>query len=256
MKENRLILSEEEKRELGVKFKGDVYCCEWGALPTHLKTKTKLGEMSLNAPKKAAAQIYTKMGIFDLYDVNDATKKGVYDGFTVISHELEAWEWKDNPTQYVILDTETTGFARYDEVIQLSVVDLNGTVLFDSYFKPKAKSHPGALKIHKLTDEFLSDKPKFEEKWEEIQEVLAGKTIIIHNELFDRRLLSQTCQRYKLTPGIEFKTCCSMRYFQKRIGISKLGEILSHLNLMVDANTLHNSLVDCQMLVKALNTPH
>lgn len=256
MKEGRLILSKEEKRELGIKFKGDVYRCDWGLLPTHLKTKTKLGEMNLNVPKKAVAQIYTKLGIFDLYDVNEATKKGVYDDFKVVSRDLEDWEWKGNSANYVVLDTETTGFARYDEVIQLSIVDLNGEVLFDSYFNPTVKSHPEALKVHKLTHEFLSDKPKFQEKWEEIQQLLTGKIIIIHNELFDRRLLSQTCRRYSLSSEAEFETCCSMRYFQRRLGISKLGEVLTHLELIDNTDTLHNSLVDCQILVKALNTPH
>lgn len=256
MKEDRLMLSKEEKRELGIDFEGDVYCCEWKQLPPNLKTKTKLDETGLNPPEQIEAKILTKIGLFDLYDLNKAKKKGSYDGFKTTRYELTNKEWVSSPTDYVVLDTETTGVCKKDEVIQLSIASLNGEVLFNSYFKPTVESHPRALKVHKITHEFLRDKPLFKDKWEEIERLLIGKTIIIHNEIFDVRLLSQTCQRYGITHSAEFKTCCSMRYFQRMIGISKLEDILKELGVKQDDKPLHNSLTDCEMLVKALNSPY
>lgn len=39
----------------------------------------------------------------------------------------------------IALDTETTGFKEDDEVLQLSIVDAKGKVLFNQYFKPNIK---------------------------------------------------------------------------------------------------------------------
>ena len=249
----KIRLNELEKKRLNIDFEGDVYCCEWGELPSYLKSKTKINERNLIVPQEIAAKIYTKIGVFDLYNIDEAKKKGEYDSFRITPHQLTFKEWVNNPDEYVVLDTETTGFAKCDEVIQLSIVDMNNKILFNSYFKPTVESHPRALEVHKLTNQFLADKPKFSEKWEEIAKLLENKIIIIHNEMFDIRLLNQTCERYGIKTNINLNTCCSMRYFEREMGISKLENILKELSLIKDGKELHNSLIDCQMLVKALN---
>ena len=251
---SKIKLKEKEKKRLNIDFKGDVYCCEWNELPGHLKSKTKINERNLIVPENIAAKIYTKIGVFELYNINEAKKKGEYDSFKTTSHQLAFKEWVDNPDKYVVLDTETTGFAKHDEVIQLSIVGMSNEILFNSYFKPTVESHPKALELHRLTNQFLSDKPYFADKWEEIERLLENKIIIIHNEMFDVRLLNQTCGRYEIKSNTNFNTCCSMRYFERTIGISKLENILKELSLIEDGKELHDSLIDCQMLVKALNT--
>ena len=37
---------------------------------------------------------------------------------------------------FIVIDTETTGMTADDEVIELAVVDMDGTVLYDSTFCP------------------------------------------------------------------------------------------------------------------------
>ena len=38
----------------------------------------------------------------------------------------------------IVIDTETTGFnAKTDELLQVSIIDTDGNVLFDSFFKPQ-----------------------------------------------------------------------------------------------------------------------
>ena len=39
--------------------------------------------------------------------------------------------------KYIVLDTETTGLnAAEDELLQVSIIDNEGAVLFDSYIRP------------------------------------------------------------------------------------------------------------------------
>ena len=69
----------------------------------------------------------------------------------------------------IILDTETTGLnARTgDRIIEIGCVELLNRRLTGNnlhfYVNPGRDSDPGALAVHGLTTEFLSDKPKFAE---------------------------------------------------------------------------------------------
>ncbi|MBS1104300.1 hypothetical protein JK202_15020 [Gluconobacter sp. Dm-62] len=59
----------------------------------------------------------------------------------------------------IILDVETTGISSYDEVIEISVSDLNGDILFYSRIKPTVKISSGALRLHGVSDEMLKNEP-------------------------------------------------------------------------------------------------
>ena len=67
----------------------------------------------------------------------------------------------------LVLDTETTGLnARTgDRIIEIGCVELINRRLTGNnlhfYVNPERDSDPGALAVHGLTTEFLSDKPKF-----------------------------------------------------------------------------------------------
>jgi DNA polymerase-3 subunit epsilon len=91
----------------------------------------------------------------------------------------------------LVLDTETTGLnARTgDRIIEIGCVELINRRLTGNnlhfYINPGRDSDPGALAVHGLTTEFLSDKPKFGEIASELREFLADAELIIHNAPFD-----------------------------------------------------------------------
>lgn len=91
----------------------------------------------------------------------------------------------------IVLDTETTGLnpRSGDRVIEIGCVELQNRRLtgnnFHSYVNPERDSEDGALAVHGLTTEFLSDKPKFAEIADELRSYLKGAQIIIHNAPFD-----------------------------------------------------------------------
>ncbi|WP_034294042.1 DNA polymerase III subunit epsilon [Herbaspirillum sp. RV1423] len=91
----------------------------------------------------------------------------------------------------IVLDTETTGLnARTgDRVIEIGCVELLNRQLTGNnlhfYINPERDSEEGALAVHGLTTEFLSDKPKFAEIADEFRDYVRGAEIIIHNAPFD-----------------------------------------------------------------------
>lgn len=91
----------------------------------------------------------------------------------------------------VVLDTETTGLSYKDgdRVIEIGCVEmisrrLTGKV-FHEYLNPGREISPGAMRVHGISNAFLSDKPTFEMIAEAFKEFIAGAELIIHNAPFD-----------------------------------------------------------------------
>src|SRR5476651_1923204 len=104
----------------------------------------------------------------------------------------------------IVLDTETTGLNPKlgNRVIEIGCVELHNRMLtgnnFHVYINPERDSEEGALNVHGLTTEFLSDKPKFHEIVEDLRSYIAGAEVIIHNAPFDLGFLNHEFARLKL----------------------------------------------------------
>lgn len=58
------------------------------------------------------------------------------------------------------------------------------------YLNPDRDSAPGALNVHGLTREFLSDKPKFKEVSGEFMDFIQDSPLVIHNAKFDLKFIN------------------------------------------------------------------
>jgi len=91
----------------------------------------------------------------------------------------------------IILDTETTGLDKKSghRVIEIGCVEIVNRKYtgneYHVYLNPERDSDPGALEVHGLTTEFLSDKPKFEEIYQEFIDFIKDSELLIHNAEFD-----------------------------------------------------------------------
>ena len=91
----------------------------------------------------------------------------------------------------IILDTETTGldFKTGHRVIEIGCVEIVNRKFtgneYHTYINPERDSDEGALRVHGLTTEFLSDKPKFSEIYEEFINFIKDAELLIHNAEFD-----------------------------------------------------------------------
>jgi DNA polymerase-3 subunit epsilon len=104
----------------------------------------------------------------------------------------------------IVLDTETTGLnpRTGDRVIEIGCVELENRMLtgnnYHCYINPERDSEDGALAVHGLTTEFLSDKPKFAEIAASLREYIDGAEVIIHNAPFDMGFLNAEFKRLNL----------------------------------------------------------
>ena len=121
----------------------------------------------------------------------------------------------------IVLDTETTGLNpltgdRIIEIGCLEMVDrrLTGNKLHH-YINPQRDIDPGAVAVHGLTAEFLSDKPTFADVAQEIIEFLRDAELIIHNAPFD------------------------VGFLDAEFGLLKLGKVNDHVAGVID--TLKNA---------------
>lgn len=103
----------------------------------------------------------------------------------------------------IFFDTETTGLEadKGDRIIEIGCVEMINRQLTGNnlhlYINPERASHEDALKVHGLTEAFLSDKPKFAEIVDQLLAFLAGAELVIHNAPFDIGFVNAELKRLK-----------------------------------------------------------
>ncbi|MBA3834879.1 MAG: DNA polymerase III subunit epsilon [Pseudomonadota bacterium] len=91
----------------------------------------------------------------------------------------------------IVFDTETTGLnpAGGDRIVEIGCIEMLDRTdtgrHFHAYFNPERPMPLGAEAVHGLTEVFLSDKPRFTEKAEELLEFIADSPLVAHNASFD-----------------------------------------------------------------------
>ncbi len=160
----------------------------------------------------------------------------------------------------IILDTETTGLNAKsgDRIIEVGCVEMVNRRLtgnnFHYYLNPERDSDPGALAVHGLTTEFLSDKPKFAEIVNELCEFVRDAEIIIHNAPFDIGFLDAELERSgrpKFADHVHSVTDTLVRAKElfpgKRNSLDALCERYGVSNAH---RTLHGALLDSELLAE------
>ncbi len=92
----------------------------------------------------------------------------------------------------VYLDTETTGFKKNDVLIEISIIDHDGSTLVDTLVNPNRRIPYDAIEIHDITNEMVQDAPTWKEIWPKVEAALAGRAVGIYNADFDTRIIKQT----------------------------------------------------------------
>lgn len=97
---------------------------------------------------------------------------------------------------FVVLDTETTGLDENSEIIELAIIDKNGTMLLNTLIKPSQPmaEYCEAVDVHGITNEMLfrPEIPTWEQIYPQFQKIIKNKKVFIYNAKFDKRLLEQT----------------------------------------------------------------
>lgn len=101
-------------------------------------------------------------------------------------------------TKPVYLDTETTGLEKQDEIVEISILDFDGTILFESYIRPVNPLTPAATKIHGITNAMVATAPTWPALWPQIRGFLFSRPVAAYNAPFDLRMMQQSHSRYRI----------------------------------------------------------
>ena len=200
---------------------------------------------------------------------NEAAQQFIKDNQELIMKESVNGEYEDpklspmefkklglNNTDYLIIDTETTGLQKDDEVIELAIIDFTGKEIYHSMYEPQKDVHWAASKVSKLTKKKLIGSPKFMDEWSRIVELIGNKKLIAHNASFDYQLIKQTLERYDLDKNDADKIFVgyidSMDLAKKYISSSNYKlETLCEI-LGIEDEQKHRATYDCLMVLKML----
>lgn len=161
-------------------------------------------------------------------------------------------DWR-NSSDWAVIDTETTGMGKNDQVIEITLMSSNGDVIFNSLIKPSVPIHINALNTHNITMDMLKDSPSWPEIMKDFEKsARLFNTILVYNKSFDVRLIYQTYNAYNLIPPV-FNYDCVMMAFSDylhninygntgKVSLDKACNIVSVDTEVVDR---HRSYGDC-----------
>nr|NUR37753.1 DNA polymerase III subunit epsilon [Sphingomonas sp.] len=101
----------------------------------------------------------------------------------------------------IVFDTETTGLnpAGGDRMVEIGCVEIINRVEtgrhFHAYFYPERDMPFEAEMVHGLTSTFLSDKPLFSEKVDDLLKFIEDSPLVAHNAGFDFGFLNHELER-------------------------------------------------------------
>ena len=160
----------------------------------------------------------------------------------------------------IFFDTETTGLYAEggDRLVEIGCVEMVNRQLTGNnlhiYVNPERPSHEEALKVHGLTEEFLSTKPKFAEVADQLLDFLAGAQLVIHNAPFDIGFVNAELKRLKKPPitdhvGSVLDTLLMARdMFPGKA--NSLDALCRRLEVDNSSRTLHGALLDAELLAE------
>jgi DNA polymerase III subunit epsilon len=160
----------------------------------------------------------------------------------------------------VFLDTETTGLyaAQGDRIIEIGCVEMvdrrhTGRRLHH-YLNPQRSSHPEAVRVHGITDDFLADKPLFAAVADELLEFLAGAEVIIHNAAFDLGFIDAELERLGLAPTVKHVGTVTDTLLMAREMFpgksNSLDALCKRLEVDNSNRELHGALLDAGLLAE------
>ena len=118
----------------------------------------------------------------------------------------------------IYLDTETTGLEKIDEIIEISLVNDSGDVIYESLVRPTHPISPGAMAVHGITDQDVQKAPPWYVIWPTLRTHLFGREIGIYNAEFDLRMMQQSHARHHLPWKENLRTFDIMQLYARYKG--------------------------------------
>ncbi|XBC44858.1 MAG: DNA polymerase III subunit epsilon [Buchnera aphidicola (Schlechtendalia chinensis)] len=165
----------------------------------------------------------------------------------------------------VVLDTETTGmnftgcFYENHRIIEIGAVEIINNHItgnnFHSYIFPERSIDKNAFKIHGISSNFLSCKPKFSEIIVPFLTYLDNSDLIIHNSKFDIGFINYELSMLKLNVKNISENCniIDTLSMARKIFPGKkntLDSLCTRYKIDITNRTIHSAIYDAKLLAK------
>lgn len=158
----------------------------------------------------------------------------------------------------IVFDTETTGLspAGGDRMVEIGCIEMFGRVEtgrhFHAYFNPERPMPGEAEAVHGLSDVFLSDKPRFADKAEELLEFIGESPLVAHNAGFDFGFLNHELSRCGRPPVCMTRMVDTLVLARSRHPGAKhsLDALCSRFGVDRSQRVKHGALLDAQLLAQ------
>ncbi|MGR4890556.1 DNA polymerase III subunit epsilon [Sphingopyxis sp. LARHCG72] len=156
----------------------------------------------------------------------------------------------------IIFDTETTGFdpRTGDRLVEIGCVELvdrrETGVTFHAYFNPERDMPAAAEAVHGLSIQFLSDKPLFATRVDELIEFLGDAPLIAHNAVFDFGFVNAELARAGRAALDMARMCCTVQMARKLHPGAKhsLDALCTRYGIDRSHRVKHGALLDAELL--------
>ena len=161
-------------------------------------------------------------------------------------------------SEYLILDTETSGLKRPAEVVELSIISSTGEIMFWELIRPINPYGGIAAQITGITADMLANRPTWLDLRPRIEAILKDRDIVVYNATFDRHMFRCSDESNQL-PVFKWsehsRWWCAMKAFAEyrhywddyhgNWAWAKLTEVARFCN--VEVTDAHRAVGDCLM---------
>ena len=158
----------------------------------------------------------------------------------------------------IVFDTETTGLspAGGDRIVEIGCIEMIGRIEtgrhYHCYFNPGRPMPSEAEAVHGLSDTFLSDKPNFADKVEELLEFIGDSPLVAHNAGFDFGFLNHELNTCGRPPVCLTRMVDTLGLARSRHPGAKhsLDALCTRFGVDRSARVRHGALLDAQLLAQ------
>jgi DNA polymerase III subunit epsilon len=158
----------------------------------------------------------------------------------------------------LILDTETTGLdpANGDRIVEIGCVEVVNSVAtgetFHVYLDPERDVPEEAFRVHGLSRQFLTGKPKFAEVADQFVSFLGDARLVIHNAEFDMKFINAELKRCGLASIAMDRVVDTLAIARrKHPGASNsLDALCARYRIDNSRRTKHGALLDAEILAE------
>lgn len=158
----------------------------------------------------------------------------------------------------IVLDTETTGLdpETGDRIVEIGGVELRNHVAtgrtYHQYINPERDMPQEAFDVHGLSEDFLSDKPKFAEIAGDFLDFVDDARLVIHNASFDMKFLNAELTWASLPRLPSDRAIDTLAIARRKYPGSpaSLDALCRRFGIDNSARTLHGALLDSEILAE------